>query len=85
MSAYLGQIGDAITVQATDDVEVVNVTVVIRASSGAVLEQGPATKLDTCWVYHATTSTPPGAKPTIEATAMDRPRSQPDGLSSPLT
>ena len=73
LSAYQGQIGDAITVQATDDVEVVSVTVVIRSSSGAVLEQGPATKGDTRWVYHATTAAPRGETLTVEATAVDRP------------
>ena len=73
LSAYQGHIGDVITVQATDNVEVVSVTVVIRSSSGVVLEQGPATKRDTRWVYHATTAVPPGETPPIEATAVDHP------------
>ena len=70
---YRGQPGDPIKVLATDDIEVVSVTVAIRAAGGAPVETGPATKVHGVWVYTATTRAPEGRSLVIEATATDRP------------
>jgi hypothetical protein len=42
LAAYTGVIGDPITTRATDEFEVVGVTVLVRDASNAVLEQGAA-------------------------------------------
>ncbi len=72
-TGYHGQVGDVINVTATDDFEVVSVSVVIRDAADAVLEEGPAALVDGTWTYVATAVVAAGDAVTIEATAKDRP------------
>lgn len=73
LSDYRGQIGDPVTVLATDDTQVMSVAVVIRSAAGLVLEEGAAASADGVWRYTATTALPAGETVTIEAKAKDRP------------
>src|SRR4051812_41178658 len=54
ISGYQGRRGDRIKVLATDDVEVVSVTIAIRDQAGAVVESAPAGKNHGVWIYIAT-------------------------------
>jgi hypothetical protein len=72
---YQGRVGDRISILASDDFEVVTVNVVIRASTGEIIEQGVVTKRE-FWVYTATRSLRPNERVTIEVTATDRPRNK---------
>jgi hypothetical protein len=72
LSAYAGAMGNEIKIKADDDFEVVAVTVTIRDALGNVVEDGPAIKGDTRWIYTAQSPAPAGAL-TIEAKAVDRP------------
>ena len=62
-----------VRVIATDDVEVVSVSVSLRTAAGAELERGPGAKVHGIWRYPATVAVPPGERVTIHATATDRP------------
>jgi hypothetical protein len=73
VSAYRGQIGDVVMVEATDDFAVVGVSVAVKNDAGDVVEQGPAQLVNGRWQYIATTAIGPGEALTIEATAVDRP------------
>lgn len=73
LSAYQGHVGDLVGVEATDDVEVVGVTVAVRNDGGEVLEQGPAELVNGRWQYAATVAIAAGETLTVEATATDRP------------
>jgi hypothetical protein len=81
-TAYHGVAGDPIKVSATDDFEVVSVSVAIRDAAGAVLEQGPAVLVDGKWTYAATVAATAGETVTIEATAKGRP-GNPGSLALP--
>ncbi len=76
LSGYAGQIGDVIRVRASDDVEVSGVTVTIRDTGGAVLEQGAAVLAAGRWSYTATTALAQGQSVSIEVSATDRPGHQ---------
>jgi hypothetical protein len=80
LSGYGRHVGDPILVDATDDAEVVSVTVRLRGGDGAELEAGAATRLDERWRYVATTEVPPGPPVTLEVIARDRP--QHEGVKS---
>ncbi len=69
---YGRTVGDLIKVFATDNGEVVAVTVAFQAADGSVLESGPAAKGDDGWHYLASTTVAPGTPVTIVATATDR-------------
>jgi hypothetical protein len=73
LSGYHRKAGDVVKVLATDDIEVVSVTVRILDADGAVLEAGPASKVHGVWIYRATVSAPARESLTIEAIATDRP------------
>lgn len=73
LAAYRGRAGDLVQVEATDDFEVMGVTVVIRNDGGEVLEQGPANLVNGRWQYPATVTIAAGETVTVEATASDRP------------
>jgi hypothetical protein len=74
LSAYTGKAGETITIQASDDVVVAGVAVRILDTTGAVLEQGPATGDNgSNWSYKTTTALPVGQPVTIEVTASDLP------------
>jgi hypothetical protein len=70
---YQGHAEDEIIIHATDDTEVVSVTVAIKDMTGRELERGPARLWDGAWIYDATTTAPAGHPLTIQVTAMDRP------------
>jgi hypothetical protein len=72
LSAYAGAAGNVIKINAVDDFEVVAVSVTIRDAQGNVVEDGPAIRGDTRWIYTAQTPAPAGPL-TIEAQAFDRP------------
>lgn len=72
VSEYRRQPGDVIRILATDDVEVVSVTVTLQTASGVLVEQGAAAKTHGVWCYKATVTGPPDAL-AITATAKDRP------------
>ena len=73
LADYRGRVGDLLHVSATDDTEVVAVTIQIRSASNAIIEEGPATLLDQAWTYTGKTALPVGQPVTIAATAKDRP------------
>lgn len=73
LAGYAGRIGDVITVEASDDVEVTGVVVTVRDRNSAVIEQGAATKTGERWQYTATTAVAAGESVTVEAAATDRP------------
>ena len=73
-NGWSGEIGQAIRVKAQDDVRVVKVHVVIRDTSGSVLEQGDAEQEDGLWwVYTTTTVISSPLTNSITATAQDLP------------
>lgn len=69
---WSGQPGKVIRVKALDDVLVMQVSISIRDAGGALLEQGPATSVDTLWWEYTTHATGSG-KLTVVATAQDMP------------
>lgn len=73
LAAYRGHAGDVVEAEASDDVEVVGVTVTVRNDGGDVLEEGPAMLVNGRWRYAATVPIAAGETLTVEATATDRP------------
>ena len=76
LSSYDGQVGSKIRIRASDDFDVIGVTVVISDSTGALIEQGVAEKsaVDSgAWSYTASTSIAAGTAIRVDATATDRP------------
>lgn len=73
LGAFHGAVGDPIIVNASDDVGVTAVSVVLRAADSSILEQGVATLSGSVWSYAATQAHPAGTPITITATAVDRP------------
>ncbi len=75
VSAYSGEAGAPIHIQAVDDTKVVEVSVEILDMQGAVLEQGPA-ELDATtgrWLYPGRKSVGTGQTVTVRAVAKDLP------------
>jgi hypothetical protein len=76
VSAYNGQPGDPIHIQAVDDTKVAGVSLVIQTAAGTLIEQGPAA-LDSAarqWVYVTQTAVPAGELAVaVEVTAVDLP------------
>jgi hypothetical protein len=73
LTGYTGRPGGTIVVRASDDFEVVQVSLVIRAGDGTLVEQGPATLESGAWRYTTTVAAPVGAPVVVEVTACDRP------------
>jgi hypothetical protein len=73
LALYQGHPDDEIIVHASDDTQVVSVTVTIKNMVGAIVERGTARLYDGAWIYDATARAPVGQPLTIEVTAMDRP------------
>jgi hypothetical protein len=73
LGLFDGRVGDEVIVHASDDTQVVEVCVVVKDMTGAVLERGSARRQDDVWVYELNAATPFGHPLTIEVTAMDRP------------
>lgn len=72
LSAWTGEVGQAIRIQAMDDVEVKQVSVVITDEEGAVLERGMATADNGDWWTYRTTATASG-NPKVLVAAEDLP------------
>jgi hypothetical protein len=73
MSAYHGALGDLIKVRASDDFEVMGVTVAICDLEGGVIQQGAAVFMDGQWRYAASGGIGLGESVIIKAVATDRP------------
>lgn len=74
LSGYTGKVGEKIIIRASDDIEVINVTVAIRSSAGGVLEQGAAVFEQGSWRYTAQTAIDLASGSfAFDVTAVDRP------------
>lgn len=73
LSGYSGTPGDLIKITATDDFEVVAVTVKIENADGSLVEQGTAVNNGAEWIYTATASNPDLAGDKITVQATDNP------------
>ncbi len=72
LSAWSGQIRQAIRIQAMDDVKVTQVSVVITDENDNMLEQGQAVNDGSGWWNYTTTEAASG-NPKVIATAYDLP------------
>ena len=72
LSGWNGGVGQVIRIEAVDDVQVKQVTVVITDENGAVLEQGAAVKADDLWWTYTTTQAASGS-PKVIVSAEDLP------------
>lgn len=77
LSGYTGKAGETLKIQASDDFEVKGVAVRILDTTGAVVEEGPASNpVDDGqpeWLYQTKATLPEGQAVSIEVTATDRP------------
>jgi hypothetical protein len=76
VSAYTGQIGETIVIQAHDDFEVTGVTVSLKEAGGQAVESGAATQNPPDsgrWVYTTKQTVASVAGVVVTATASDRP------------
>lgn len=73
LSAYTGNPGDTIRIIATDDFEVVSVTVTIENADGSLVEEGSAVNNGAEWVYTATVLNSDLSGDKITITASDHP------------
>ena len=72
LSGWNGQAGQIIRIEAVDDVQIKQVTVVITDETGTVLEQGAAVKTDDLWWTYTTTQAASGS-PKVIVSAEDLP------------
>src|SRR3972149_1767766 len=72
VKGWNGQAGQPIRVKATDDVQVIRVSVVIGDGNGTVLEQGNASQDEGQWWTYVTTVQTNGSR-SLKITAHDRP------------
>ena len=54
LEGYQGRVGDRIRVLATDSIEVMDVTITVRARDGKVIESARASRDHDVWVFQAT-------------------------------
>jgi hypothetical protein len=75
LGAYHGQVGDIISIRATDDFQVMGVQVSILAPDGTVLEAGEAVQQgkSAFWIYTGTTDQSILKDCRVAVRAMDRP------------
>ena len=76
VSGYGGKVGNEIIVQASDDFDVVGVSVALTDANGNAIESGAATESPADsgrWVYKAMAAVPTGTTVRIAVTATDRP------------
>ena len=74
-SAYSGQAGQPIVIEATDDFGVVEVLVSLNEIAGGAIEEGAAS-LDQAsgrWIYKAQMAVRPGQTIVVQVSAVDRP------------
>ncbi len=74
LAAYTGKAGEKIVIRASDDIDVVNVTVAIRNAEAGAFEQGTAVFEQGSWRYttQITLGTASGSF-AVDVTAVDRP------------
>jgi hypothetical protein len=74
-SHYKGEVGNTISVNATDDFMIASVQVTIHTADSEVIESGAAAKhpLDDCWIYTTTQQHAAYTNCQITATATDIP------------
>lgn len=75
LSAYQRQVGNPITIIASDDFGVVNVQVKLTNPQGVTIENGDAIEYSTDtgnWIYTTTAAVPAGAVVGIQVIAKDR-------------
>ena len=77
LSGYQGRAGNKILIRASDDLDIVGVTVSIKdATTSVEIESGSAVKSQADagrWVYTATANVTSGTQLKVEAAATDRP------------
>jgi hypothetical protein len=74
LTGYTGKVGEKIVIRASDDIEVVSVTVAIRSADGGVLEQGAAAFEEGSWRYTAQTALDLASGSfAVDVTAIDHP------------
>ena len=73
---FTGPVGATLLIQATDDFEVKSVTVAIRDSENALIEQGAATLTSDGWQYVTQKKVAAGKSVQVEVVATDRPGNQ---------
>jgi hypothetical protein len=76
LSGYTGAVGDKIVIRASDDFDVVGVSVSLTDADGNPIESGEAVETPPNsgrWVYTATTAVGTGTTVRIAVTATDRP------------
>ncbi len=73
LSGYTGQIGQTITVRASDDFLVAGVTVTVKDDNGTTVEEGAARLEQGVWRYTTTATLPMGRPATVEVVATDLP------------
>ena len=74
LSGYRGQVGDVITIKATDDIGLADLHVKIASSEGTLIEHGPAEEIGVRsgkWIYTATASVALGSDVSIDVTGVD--------------
>jgi hypothetical protein len=74
LSKYKGQVGDIITIRATDDIGLADLDVALIANDGTPIEQGKAIEQGTgtgTWIYTATQPVPLGTDIFIEVVGVD--------------
>ena len=72
ITGWTGQAGETIRVQAQDDTYVANARVVIRNTSGAILEEGDAVRAEGLWwVYTTRSIIALASQPQVTAQAFD--------------
>lgn len=85
-SHYKGEVGNTISVNATDDFMVASVQVTIHTADGEVIETGAAAKhpLDDCWIYTTTQQHAAYTSSQVTVTASDLPGNTIQKTFSPL-
>ena len=76
LSGYAGAVGDEIVIRASDDFDVVGVSVALTDAEGNAIESGEAAETapnSGRWVYTATAAVSTGTTVRIAVTATDRP------------
>jgi hypothetical protein len=74
LSSYKGQVGDTISIRATDDIGLADVDVKLVSDQGATIEQGKAVETGTgsgMWTYTATAQVALGSDIFIEVVGVD--------------
>jgi len=74
LSKYKGQVGDIITIRATDDIGLADLDVALIANDGTTIEQGKAIEQGArtgTWIYTATQPVPLGSDIFIEVLGVD--------------